>query len=241
MERYFYDLVGAVQGVVLFVLLITLLRGPARKFPTLLTYVAFEFLATSALTVASLVWVDASNPSAAGNLRYDRIYWTADFILDLLRFFVVISLTHEATPQGPTRKTISRLLVGIVVVATVLPFVLFHPVFNFAPWPDGRWSNSASQLLNFAAAIMNLALWGTIISSRKRDPELLRVSAGLGIIVAGEALSYGFRHFAHTGGALVFFANALLQLTQVAGWSIWIWTFWPAPKPHTAAETVPLR
>jgi len=234
MVRYIYDVIGAVSGVALFVLLVILLRGPIRKYSFLFAYITADFLVTCVLTVASFVWLGAdATGSSADAQRYNRTYWLTSVLLALLRFLVVISLTYEATPDGPQRRSAGRVLSGIVAVAILLPFIVF-PV-HFDPWPKSSWFNDVGEMLNFGGAIMNLVLWGALIVSRQRDRELMRVSAGLGVMVAGMALSYGLRRLVHSSAATIL-PNLFLQLTQLGAWGIWIWTFWPAAKPQTSPQ-----
>src|SRR5262249_30049852 len=129
---------------------------------------------------------------------YADMYWGNEVIVDLLRFVVALVLIYRSAPESMNRVKLGRVLTGIVGLALVLPFVVFHPAIN------GRagtiWLNSTSQLLNFGAAIMNLVLWAFLIPSKKRDPQLVLVSIGLGIVVTGTALVYGLRHFVPQGG-----------------------------------------
>ena len=130
----------------------------------------------------------------------------------------------------------NRFLIGVVVAALVLPFVLFHP--RFTPWPLGAWFNSTSELLNFGAALMNLPLWATLIGSRLRDPQFLKVSAGLGVAVTGAALAYGLRHFIPPG-AFRWVPNLFLMLSQLAGWLLWCSAF-RISMPNKALGTTPV-
>ena len=113
-------------------------------------------------------------------------------------------------------------------MAVFLPFLLFHP--KFTPWPNGVWFNSTSQMLNFGGAIMNLALWTALIASKRRDPQLLTVSAGLGIVVTGAAISFGLVHL--TPLRIHWLPNVFLMLTHIAGLMIWYWAFRPATNPR---------
>jgi hypothetical protein len=126
---------------------------------------------------------------------------------------------------------VGRLLTGLVAGTILLPFLIF-PV-SFQPLPKVAWFNSTTELLNFGAAIMNLVLWAALIPSRPRDPQFLIVSAGLGVLVTGAALSYGLRHFLPQG-ALTSLLNLFLNLTQVGAWVIWCWAFWPARRRRNA-------
>ena len=40
---------------------------------------------------------------------------------------------------------------------------------------------------------MNLGLWTALIGTKKRDPLLLTVSAGLGVAVTGAAIAFGLQ------------------------------------------------
>ncbi len=238
MSYYVYDLLGIGNGVVLLSILVLLLRGPFRKFWVLLLYVAWELFATATLTIFNLLYTNPGIEKAARAeaLRlYARLYWSNDVIVDLLRFLLVIVLTYAATPEGAKRMSIGRILGGIVAVVVVLPFLLFP--LHFKPWPEEGWFNSTSELLNFGAAIMNLGLWGALLANRKRDPQFVAVSIGLGVVVTGAALSYGLRHLIPESA--VFIPNVFLMLTQLAGWTIWCRAFWPVPRSSPAPSALP--
>ena len=233
---YVYDLLGIGNGVVLLSVLVLLLRGPFRKFWVLLVYVAWELFATATLTVYDVLYAGAGQGKvlqAEAVRLYTRLYWSNDVIVDLLRFLLVIVLTYAATPGGPKRASVGRILGGIVVVVMVLPFLLF-PV-HFQPWPRSVWFNSTSELLNFGAAIMNLGLWGALLANRKRDPQFVAVSIGLGVVVTGAALSYGLLHLLPARAR--FIPDIFLMLTQLAGWSIWCRAFWPARRRNLAPDS----
>jgi len=241
MTVFIEHLLGVVSGVLLLAVVVFLLQGSFRKYPLLLLYVAWELFATVGLTWADQVYNGTASYTAKtiteGQRLYGHLYYTNDIIVDLLRFLVVTVLTFQATPEGPRRRYVGRLLGGVAVFVMAVPLLLFHPTFT--PWPSFVWLNSATELLNFGAAVMNLVLWGTLIASKKRDPQLLTVSAGLGIVVTGAAVSYGLRHF-FKPGVWRNVPDILLMLTQLAGWTIWCWAFRPQPKPHSApAEALP--
>ena len=71
---------------------------------------------------------------------------------------------------------------------------------------------------------MNLALWTALIASKKRDPQLLTVSAGLGVLVTGAAISFGLRHFIPAGG-FRWIPDLFLMLTHLGGVLIWVAAF----------------
>ena len=239
--RYVYYLIEIGDAIALASVLVLILRGHTRKFWALLVYVAWELLSNVALSSFDLLYngaVVGPNSSPQAVKWYTRLYWSNDVIVDVLQFLLVIGLMYMATSGGPKRSSIGRILSGIVVVALVLPFLLF-PMFPMGPraWPETTWFNSTSELLNFGAAIMNLVLWGVLIADRKRDPQLAVVSVGLGVVVTGAAISYGLRYLIPSEAQ--FIPNMFLMLTQLVGWSIWCRAFWPAQSRQTALDPAP--
>ena len=235
-----YDFLAPVLGfgsaLALLFLIALLLLGPGRKFWVVLLYASWEFLATVGLTIAYLRIFGTPQVSPDAAQLYSRFYWTNDVIADLLRFVLVVVLIYRVA--GSSRPLLGRALSGLVVATIVLPFFLFHPIFPppglptvASRWyPRGAWFNSTSQLLNFGGAIMNVILWGLLLQSRKRDPQILAVSIGLGILLTGTAISYGLRHFAAPQGAYAALFNLLLNVTQLGAWLIWCRAFWPPPR-----------
>ena len=237
MLGHVYDVLGAAGIGIELVAFVLLLLGPTRRFLALLTFIVFELASTLGLTLADLVYKGSAQITAAkateGQKFYAHLYWTDEVLLNLLQFLLVIVLTYTATEEGRKRAAVGRLLGGVAVVVMLLPFVLFHPTFT--PWPKAEWFNSTTQLLNFGGTIMNLALWTALIGSRRRDPQLLTVSAGLGVIVTGAAISYGLRHFIPPGG--LWAPNLLLMLTHIGGLTAWCWAFRPTAAPRPAPSS----
>jgi hypothetical protein len=221
--RSLYDVLAVVAGAAELALFLFVLFGPRRKFWVLALYAGWELAADSALTLFDL------RRTPPQHLLYSHLYWTNEVLVALLLFLVVVVLTHQVTPEGQIRSRIDRFLILAGAFVASLPFLALHPSFH--PWPSGRWFNGTAEILNFGAATMNLALWGALIGSRQRDPQLFKISAGLGVRLAGSALSYGIRHFVPVGVSDAV-PNLLLLLTQIAGWLILCWAFWPARRPE---------
>jgi len=228
-----YDFGWTLAAVVQVIAIFFLLFGPFRKFLIIVTYLMLDFASTVGLTLADRLYGGATYASLAQASEHQRfyahLYWTSEVVLDLVLFMVVIVLTYRATDEGPVRRAARKVLGGVALAAVVLPFVLFHP--KFAPWPNGFWFTSTSQLLNFGGAIMNLALWAALIASKRRDPQLLTVSAGLGILVTGAAISFGVRHLIPPAGPR-WISDMLLLLAHLSGLMIWCWAFRPKPSPR---------
>jgi hypothetical protein len=219
----------AIQGLVI----AFLLRGSFRRYPLLLVYCILQLAATISEEYVFRVF---------GNLTvlYRRLYWTDEVTLDLLLFLMVIVLTSQALEGSKLRTGISRLLGAVLILVLVVPFVLFRARRFSSPWFDG-----ASQLLNFGAAIMNLGLWTALIGTKKRDPQLLTVSAGLGVAVTGAAIAYGLRRLTPPESTPQHLANLFKTITYLTSVAIWCWAFRPAtrkspaPPATVSAPTIP--
>jgi hypothetical protein len=211
-------------------LVFLLLRRFLRRYFIILFYCVLQLSAT---LIAGLLVLKQGLESAA----YRNFYWTAEVVLDLTLFVTVILLTYQALEGSQLRPQMGRLLAGVVVLALLLPFVLLRgPLFG------NDWFNHASQMLTFGAAILNLGLWTALLTNRKRDPLLLKVSVGLGIAMTGAAIAYGLRELANRAfekNVVDLFASA----THVAGVFIWCWAFWPKARrgvpPASAVTTRP--
>ncbi len=234
--------IGAGASMALLAVLILLILGRFRKYWIVFIYVSWELLATLGFTIADVLYHGSSPSTPAtrtlAQMWYSRAYWTNDVIVDLFRFVLVIVLIYRASPEG-LRRVSGRFLAALLILMVVLPFVLFDREWRVAPedplglpFPRAHWFNSTSQLLNFGAAIMNLMLWATLVASKRRDPELLGVSVGLGIVVTGTALGYGLKHLPGFASISYLFLN----LTQLAGWLIWVRTFWVARNKKQNSE-----
>ena len=199
------------------IIVFLLLRGSYRRYPLIFLYCVLQLVASASEVYVLRVLGEPSNGPV-----FRTLYWTDEIILDLLLFLMVIALTYRALEGSPLRPQIGRFLGAVVVVILVVPFVLF----NSTRFGTG-WFNGTSQLLNFGAAIMNLGLWTALIGTRKRDPLLLKVSAGLGIAVTGAAIAYGLRKFTTAGGTERDLANLLKAITYVLSVMIWFWAFRP--------------
>jgi hypothetical protein len=212
------NLVGIAGTVLQLLALVLLIRGPFSRYFPLFLYL----LTWTGATVAE-GWVLRTAGTSAHT--YFNVYWGGELLLDSLLFFTVISLTLRALEGTPIKPKVSRFLMMVVAVVMMIPWLLFDSTaFTL------RWNQSVAQLLNFGAAVMNLGLWSALLMTRQRDRQLLTVSAGLGIAVAGAALTLGVRQLTSQGDILREIADSIHRLTQIASPLIWCWAFRPS-KP----------
>jgi hypothetical protein len=158
------------------------------------------------------------------------VFWIDSITVDLLLFFVVIAVTYQALEGSPLQSKMTRLLAIFSGVILILPFVVLKSRIFYT-----RWFNGTDQILNFGIAIMNLFLWTALIGNKKRDPQLLTVTAGLGARVAATALLLGLRQFTEGGGIGREIADIAARMSIVAGTLIWCWAFRPSTQPKKSA------
>lgn len=221
------DIIGYGEIVLQALALVLLVRGPlSRYFPL------FLYLASAVGVALALGWVFyVSGPATQ---LYYEVYWGSEFLLDPLRLFLIASLTARALEDHPLRQKASLLTVIVLVVVFAIPFVAFtSPIFG------RHWNQSVAQLLNFGAALMNLVLWSALIVTKRRDPQLLTVSAGLGVTVAGAALMLGVRQFTAQGDPMRILTDYAYRVGQLAGPLIWCWAFWPYKRRRNTPPSVP--
>ena len=208
----------AIQAAVI----LFLLRGPFRRYPILLLYCVLQLAATVTEEYVLRVFGDTS-------VLFSKLYWTDEVTLDLLLFLMVIVLTYQALEGSALRKGMGRLLGAVLMIVLVVPFVVFKARRFSSAWFDGT-----SQLLNFGGAIMNLGLWTALIGTKKRDPLLLTVSAGLGVAVTGAAIAFGLRRFTPPESTAQQLVNLFKTITYLASVAIWCWAFRPAARKNPA-------
>jgi hypothetical protein len=179
--------------------------------------------------VEGLVFFDEGRQSPL----YRNLYWTTDVVLYFLLFLMVITMIYKVMEASPLRTKIGPMLAFIVAVVVLAPFLILKD-----PYFSTRWFGHTSQMLSFGAAGMNLFLWTAAIGRRKRDPQLLVVSAGLGIAVTGAAIAYGVRFFLPVADRLL--PDLFMIGTHLLSMAIWCWAFRPAvSEPSASINAVP--
>ena len=214
------------------VVVLLLLLGPFRRYALLLAYCGVQLAATVAEVVLSH---EGGREAGRQSALFIRVYWIDEIVIDSLLFLLVIVLTYRALEGKPQRAVFGKILAFVVVVTAIAPFLVFHsrPLFKTS------WFNGTSQFLNFGAALMNLALWTAMLSNKRRDAQLLAVSAGLGVLVTGAAVGYGLRQFTVRGGNPRELANLFKAASYVLSMAIWCWAFRrKARKDQAAAAKV---
>jgi hypothetical protein len=209
MAQLFYGSGTALE----FLLLCLLLRGPVRRYPVFSVYILERFAADLCLAFTYRSHGRASS-------LYRDVYWTAEVITALLLFLVMITFTYEALRGNPLRAMAGKIFGAIAIITLTIPFLLLHSrVFSY------RWFNTTDQMLNFGAAIMNLVLWTALLTNKRRSPQLLTISMGLGVAATSAAMTWGARLWVSDAHRWPIDTFAILIYT--GSLALWCWVFRP--------------
>ena len=210
------------------VLLILIARGPFNRYFPLFLYVLSSVAIFTAEGYVLQKW-------GADREHYYPMYWGGGFFLNLQLLLLMILLTMRALEGSPLRAKVTRFLGVILVVVLLVPFVAFASKVYTT-----RWNDSTSQLLTFGAAVMNLVLWGALLVGKRRDQQLLTVCAGLGVALAGAAITLGVRNFTDEDSLGRVIADYSHRLMDIGSALILCWAFRPARKSIAVAPERPV-
>jgi hypothetical protein len=212
-------------------LLVLILRGHFRKYTVFAIYVLGEFA------------VDVSEGIAYYRLgwegpAYRKLYWTNHVILDLLLFLTVIAFTYAALQGNPLRAKAAKALGIIGVVTLALPFAILHyhrsKRYGFF---TSQWFNHTIQIWSFGAAIMNLVLWAALFSNRRRSPQLVILSIGVGITTSIAAIVWGARQWLPQANRWPM--DSIMTVAHLAALLVWCWVFRPKAGDPSGSTAPP--
>jgi len=229
-----YTTCAYIAGIVLDILVIrALLRGDYKRFPFLFIYVLVDFL-TSVVEIRPVMTLLGSATSEAQDF-WDTVYWWNERFIQIVIFVIVISLVYRSTSRlGPRPALLASVVLAIAIFAAVTFAVHFRPDI-----PTRRWMVDWTRDLNFGAAVLDLALWAILVSSREKDYRILMIAGGLGIQFTGGAMGQAlrgiwrqsFREVWPLGGLVI---GDLMYLSTLACLYIWWQAF---RQPHKPVRT----
>jgi len=84
---------------------------------------------------------------------------------------------------------------------------------------------------------MTLLLWTLLLSSPKKDNQLLMVTGGLGLQFTGEAIGQSLRQLSHGNHFILFVGNILMSVAHLLRLYVWMVAFSrPRVLPQTNQE-----
>lgn len=199
---------ASVSAVLYLWLLSRLLRGYAREYFGLLSYVL--------VLVLGLV-MDVAMYRSPDRGSYWLITETTRWVA---LYLAVLSFVWKALAAHPAYWWIRHWLIGLSV------FTVFVGLF-LTKGPDiPVWILKTVNILSIAGMLLNLILWTVLVRTRSSNLTLFLVTSGLGVQAALEAAAWSMRNFRATFNAAYFvgvFGHLLCLL-------VWIAAFrWRAP------------
>lgn len=200
-----------ISGVVLQGLVIyAMTRGGYREFPGVAFCVIVLFLASIAEFAA---YVDVSSRPE----WYASCYYVSNSGRHLAAFVAVISLIYVAARDNPQRQAF-RVKIAVLTLVVITASVLLAG----GSWPHA-YMNQVNRNLSFATVILTLFLWFSLVRVRTRDRLLFLVSGGLGLNMAGEAISQSLLHLARSG-----ITYHVASLFSILPHLLCLWIWWTA-------------
>jgi hypothetical protein len=159
----------------------------------------------------------ADGAAFAGVAHMDRGFYRNEALRQALLFTVVMSLMDRAMRERPYRGRLRVILTLSACVAVLTSCEIHGEALNSQHY--NMWATQVGRDLSFGSVILTLLLWITLISSRRKETQLLMVTGGLGLQFTGEAIGQSMRqmsvphhHMLLLAGNLVLTASHLMRL-----------------------------
>lgn len=151
-----------------------------------------------------------------------KMYWTLALAQQAVTFALVLQLIYRTGEELPAQASVVRLLTLVAVIAAGVS------VYLHMDRKTNTFMTLVARDLTFLTALSNLVLWRFLLVLRKRPPELLAVSVGLGIQCAGDAIGHSLRmmsrHF-DPSSMVHEFGNIFMSLSSAVMVLVWYSTF----------------
>ncbi len=196
----------------------SLLRQAAyRDFPVLFAY-SLVLLMTSAVDTG----LEQNSPSFRGSWS-QTLYYSDEALRQLFLFLVVLSLIDRGMRAKPYRDRVRAALVLGAVGAVALSMAIHKT--TYVP----RWATEVTRDLSFGSVFLTLLLWMTLISSGRRDTQLLMLTGALGLQFTGEAIGQSLRQISHHHRWILIAGNLFLSASYLIRLFVW-WEAFRRPR-----------
>ena len=220
---YFYYLSTALSTLFIIGALQAMLEGAWRRFPVLFIYLCLTFSLSAPMSIAFLV----SGATWTGVSR--SVYWILSVSMQLCGVVLLLVLTRKSGEHRSDIRRVVQLMSAAFIVAIMCSGTFHFPIY-LSGLPN-RWMTLISRDVALVSAVMNMILWSLLLSSRKRDPTILLISAGLGLQCTIDAMGHAMRFFPNEVkdvGNLVISAGSILTSY------VWYRIFQPPPLRSSA-------
>ncbi len=207
-----------------------ILHTGVNRYPLIFTYMTVSVLLAVA-EMPSALSVHSSHHTEAQTDLHFRLYAWGQGITHLLIFAVVVSFVLRATQELPIRHLIRT---ALAVFGPLFIVVTFFIHYNGSE-KVGYWMTPWTRDMNFCAALVDMVLWGLLLISRVKQPILLLLAGGMGIMFAGDAISDAIRSIAiHEHSTKVWISASVFSWFKDAA-SLYVW--WQAFRRDAATVT----
>jgi hypothetical protein len=160
------------------------------------------------------------------------IFYRNESCRQFMLFAVVISLIDRSLQAYPYRARVRAGLI-LAMLGAVLVSLELHASSS------GQfiyWMTQVTRDLSFASVVLTLVLWLILISSRKKDHQLLMVTGGLGLQFTGEAIGQSLRQISQNHVSLFILGNLIGGVTHLLRLYVWREAFRRPGKIATKKE-----
>lgn len=211
-----------------------MLQAGARRYPVVFAYSVLTLLI--AFVQAPIALAYHRSASTRGQTWFDTVHYTSQGVIYVLILAVVLDFMYRASAAVRPRRLVRAILFGGGAV-----FMLISGFIHYAPDVMlGIWMTRWTRDLNFCAAVLDLALWGMLIRSRRPDSRvLLLLTGGMGIMFSGEAAGAAIRDMGirEVSYPVFLIGHAIVILADAIFLYVWWQTFRKEASAARARQT----
>ena len=189
-------------------------RPAYRRYPILFLLCVIMLCSSVVETAASIA---PASFSFTATEQYKLYYWVSENVIQFFTFLLMISFIHRAL-DGVTGQL--TLCLGLVALATLILGISLG--LSGVTFDNYQWMTPLSRNLSFCSALLNLVLWSALLRQKQREPQLLTVSAGLGLATTGKAIGHSLRYLSTSA---VLLGNLAIVGTTLLCLFLWWYSF----------------
>jgi hypothetical protein len=204
-----------------------MLTAGIRRYPLVFSYSVVTLLVAVVQAPLALTF----HSSTQGLSWFDKVHYSSQGLIYTFILAIVLNFIYRASATVRPRR-----LLRAVLFAGGFAFILISGWIHYdrAAW-IGPWVTRWTRDLNFGAAVLDLVLWGMLITRRRPGSQmLLLLTGGMGIMFSGEAIGAAVRDLGIRQLSFIVFSigHAIVILADAAFLYVW----WQAFRKEAAAR-----
>jgi hypothetical protein len=205
-----------------------MLKTGVRPYFLVFSYSVVTFL----LAVVQAPVALAFHSSKQDEGWFDKVHYSSQAVIYTFIVAIVLSFIYRASAAvGPRRLVRTVLFAGGFAFVVISGWIHYDRHALLGAWVT-RWTRD----LNFAAAVLDLVLWGMLITTRRSGSQmLLLLTGGMGIMFSGEAIGAAVRDLGirQSSYAVFLIGHAIVVLADAAFLYVW----WQAFRREAATRS----